>query len=330
MGDTVVTITGKFLAEATRVDFGDRRATKLKVLSDDKLVVTAPEAEGDVAPLTGQSPVHVQVTTPFGTNTLGASDRFIYKLALSALRPGSGSTSGGSAVLIDGIGFAGAKSVQFGDTLAGFAILSDTEIAAAVPPQEGAVDIRVVTKHGTTPLVDAGRFSYFTSPGETGPASITQEPQPGGDGGPHPVPPHPRPAPDAGSDRGGSVFDLSRMLVLRWLPRTLPSASYALVLAPQLRSTESAQRIVQLRVEPGSSAQFARPATLDFAHVKPVAVVMTSLDGIHWLPLPLLRKERLPAGAGAGYYRHKGGTAVRVFTLHPAYFGVTRTHARRR
>jgi hypothetical protein len=83
--------------------------------------------------------------------------------AITAVSPASGSIAGGTAVTITGTNLGGASAVKFGTTLAtGFTVDSETQITATVPPSTvpGGVDISATTFAGTSPLVQADRFTY--------------------------------------------------------------------------------------------------------------------------------------------------------------------------
>jgi hypothetical protein len=75
-GGTAVTVSGANLSGATAVKFGATNATSFTVNSDTSLTAVSPGGTGTV---------DVSVTTPRGTSTAGASDRFTYEPAESGL-----------------------------------------------------------------------------------------------------------------------------------------------------------------------------------------------------------------------------------------------------
>jgi hypothetical protein len=83
--------------------------------------------------------------------------------AIASVSPGSGAP--GTAVTITGANFTGATAVTFGDVAATFTVTDDSHIAATVPAGHfGAVDVRVTTPGGTTPISDAARFTVTIVP----------------------------------------------------------------------------------------------------------------------------------------------------------------------
>jgi hypothetical protein len=82
---------------------------------------------------------------------------------LNLITPQSGAATGGTSVVIAGHEFSGARAVRFGKAPAGsFTVNSDNAITAVSPPGSGAetVDVTVTTAAGTTPTVEADRFTY--------------------------------------------------------------------------------------------------------------------------------------------------------------------------
>jgi IPT/TIG domain len=87
--------------------------------------------------------------------------------AVSAINPNSGSTAGGTAVIIYGTGFTSATTVKFGtvDTSCGgsggFFVISDTQISVISPAGAlGSVDVVVVGPGGSSPTGVQDRFTY--------------------------------------------------------------------------------------------------------------------------------------------------------------------------
>src|SRR5690606_5058307 len=79
---------------------------------------------------------------------------------LASLTPATGTTAGGTSVVLTGADLTGATAVTFGGTAAtSFTVDSATQITAITPAHAaGAVDVAVTTPGGTTTL--AGAFTY--------------------------------------------------------------------------------------------------------------------------------------------------------------------------
>jgi hypothetical protein len=154
-GGTTVTITGSGFTGATRVGFGGLAATSFTVVSDTQITAVSP----------AQSGAHyVTVTTPGGTNTLGAADIYTYTAptpAITGISPTSGPPAGGTTVTITGSGFTGATRVAFGALAAtSYTVVSDSQITAVSPAQTGAHYITVTAPGGTSATVAAAIYTY--------------------------------------------------------------------------------------------------------------------------------------------------------------------------
>jgi len=113
---------------------GIARPAITRSCSSTSIVAVAPAGSGTV---------DVTVTTTSGTSPLSAADQFTYSGSsggsstapvVFALGTSSGSTAGGTSVLILGSGMLGASGVSFGSVPAGsYSIVSDGEISAIAP-----------------------------------------------------------------------------------------------------------------------------------------------------------------------------------------------------
>ncbi len=84
--------------------------------------------------------------------------------AVTGLSPTSGPPAGGTMVTITGTGFTGATAVDFGTTAAtNVDVVSDTTITADSPAGTGTVDVTVTTPGGTSPVTQAGTFTYVVA-----------------------------------------------------------------------------------------------------------------------------------------------------------------------
>lgn len=83
--------------------------------------------------------------------------------AIASIAPEFGPVTGGTTVTIAGTNLTAASAVKFGSTPAtGFTVDSETQITAIAPPSTkvGPVDVTVTTLAGTSPTVNADRFTY--------------------------------------------------------------------------------------------------------------------------------------------------------------------------
>jgi IPT/TIG domain/Carboxypeptidase regulatory-like domain len=86
--------------------------------------------------------------------------------SVSAVNPTSGTTLGGTSVVITGENLTGATEVMFGGTdAAHFTVDSATQITATSPAHEaGTVDVTVTTPTGTSATLAADHFTFTTPP----------------------------------------------------------------------------------------------------------------------------------------------------------------------
>ncbi|MGE4254461.1 MAG: IPT/TIG domain-containing protein [Xanthobacteraceae bacterium] len=155
LGGTTVTITGSNLSGATSVMFGGTAATSLTVVNDTTITATTPaHAAGTV---------DVAITTPGGTMT--GTGLFTYVTpapTVTAINPISGTTAGGTEVVITGTNLTGASAVTFGGVPAtSFTVVNATTVNATTPAHAaGAVAVVVTTPGGNG--TGAGMFTYVT------------------------------------------------------------------------------------------------------------------------------------------------------------------------
>jgi hypothetical protein len=157
-GGQVVTITGTNFSGATAVKFGTTAATTFTINSDTQITATAPSGSA------GQ--VDIKVTTNNGTSSAVSADHFTYKSTgvptVTSLGTTTGTTAGGTSVIINGTNFTGATAVLFGGTpAASYTVNSSTKITATSPPLPvGTVDITVTTPSGTSATSSSDQFTY--------------------------------------------------------------------------------------------------------------------------------------------------------------------------
>jgi hypothetical protein len=157
-GGTVVTITGSGFTGPSAVAFGGTPAASFTVVSDTTILATSPaHASGTV---------DITVTSPTGTSAVGGGDQFTYNAVaaptVSGVSPSSGSTAGGTVVIVTGTNLTGATGVWLGTAAAAsFTVLSDTQLLAVTAPQAaGTVDLTVTTPSGTSSAVSADHFTF--------------------------------------------------------------------------------------------------------------------------------------------------------------------------
>lgn len=177
-GGTVVTISGSNFTGASAVSFGTLAASSFTVTSSSQVIATAPpQAAGTY---------HITVTTPSGTSSTSSSDQITYSAAsapsVSGVTPSSGTSAGGTAVVVLGSNFTGASAVSFGSTAASsFVVNSATSITAIAPAgTAGTVHITVTTPSGTSSTSSADQYTYT---GSTAPTVTARSPTSGGTGG---------------------------------------------------------------------------------------------------------------------------------------------------
>jgi hypothetical protein len=159
-GGTVVTISGSGFLIADGVFFGAVPAASFIVVNDNTIVAVTPA-------MTAQT-IDVTVTGEGTTSALGSGDRFTVTAPMapapvvSSLGTSSGSTAGGTSVIITGSEFTGASAVTFGTVAAAsFVVNSDTSITAVSPSQaSGTVDVIITTPTGTSVVSSSDHFTY--------------------------------------------------------------------------------------------------------------------------------------------------------------------------
>ena len=162
-GGNAVTITGLRFTDASAVTFGGVPANSYNVDSATQITAYAPA--GSVA-----GAVQVQVTTPAGVSANTAADDYTYMgvPTITSLSPTSGSTSGGTSVVINGTGFvgvAGASAVKFGGTNAtSYIVNSSSKITAVAPAGAGLVSVQVTAVGGTSADTSADNYTYTVVP----------------------------------------------------------------------------------------------------------------------------------------------------------------------
>ena len=163
-GGNTVTISGTGLTDVTSVDIGGTAATSLTVVSDSQLTVAAPAHVADVS--------DVVVHSPFGDATSTGAYRFAAAPVITAVSPSSGSSLGGTAVMIEGSDFTGATTVAFGSTPGTVVtVVNDTHLTVLSPAGSGSDTGITVTGPGGSTTSNAA-WDYISAP--TAPRSLRQ------------------------------------------------------------------------------------------------------------------------------------------------------------
>jgi hypothetical protein len=158
LGGTPVTLLGTGLTGTTAVSFGGTPAASYVVVSDTRLTAVTPAHTAGSTNVVVTTAGGVSQPRPFTYLPPGPSVP-----RLTGLQPTSGSTDGGTTVVITGAELTGATAVSFGDTPATeFTVDSDFQVSATAPAHDaGPVDVTVTTAGGTSsPLT----YTYVAPP----------------------------------------------------------------------------------------------------------------------------------------------------------------------
>jgi alpha-tubulin suppressor-like RCC1 family protein len=158
IGGTSVTLTGKELAGASDVMFGQSAATSFTVNSPTSITAVSPPG------VVGT--VDVTVTTPGGVSALSSKDRFGYTPTITGVSPSSGAGAGGTTVTVTGFGFAlgtNATTLKFAKKKAKTVDCeTTTSCTVIVPPAvAGTVDVTATVEKLTSPIAEpADEYTY--------------------------------------------------------------------------------------------------------------------------------------------------------------------------
>jgi IPT/TIG domain/Carboxypeptidase regulatory-like domain len=164
-GGTQVMVTGTGFIQVLQVTFGGYPATISSNPNPSTLVVMAPSHS--------QGVIDVQVRTTFGVSAAVPADNYTYvnptQPVVSSIAPTSGTTRGGTLVTVSGSYFMDVQAVTFGGRSASIVTTTGNSVTVIAPQHPaGAVDVRVVTRYGTSPTVAADVFTYVAPPTITG------------------------------------------------------------------------------------------------------------------------------------------------------------------
>ncbi len=150
-GGTVVTINGRHFTTTSKVTFGNSKAADVTYVSSTQLLAVVPKRSA--------ATTHVRVHTQYGTSTTNGDDtRFTTEaLAVTALTPAKGPTSGGTDVTISGTGFTDKATVYLDSKSIPFTVVSPHEITFTTPKVALSpsvdVPVKIKTADGTSPTL---------------------------------------------------------------------------------------------------------------------------------------------------------------------------------
>jgi hypothetical protein len=169
-GGTTVAISGTGFTANSTIQFGTAtpiqcNATTTCFTGSTALVVTSP------AGATGS--VDVRVTNPDlptsdQTSPISGADLFTYGRSVTSVTPSTGPNSGGTSVVVSGIGFTGATTVTFEGVPGTITSpITDTSITVTSPPGAGVAAVQVNDSAvWSTPTTPNDEFTY-TGAGST-------------------------------------------------------------------------------------------------------------------------------------------------------------------
>ncbi len=169
IGGTRVSVTGtNFVGVGAVVFRGANRdafGSNLSVTSPTTLLVTTPVyTAGDV---------DVLVQTQFGLSSPVTADRFTYlppaSPTVTSVTPNSGTTRGGTQVMVTGTNFMDVSAVSFGGRPGtNVALVSPTRLSVTAPSHPaGVFPVQVTTPFGTSPPVNGALYAYVPPPAVT-------------------------------------------------------------------------------------------------------------------------------------------------------------------
>ena len=155
-GGASITVSGGAFLPGAKLTLGGTPALN---------VSTSPGSINAMTPAQGAGLVNVVVTNPDGQSAT-ASGAYTYQQpapSMSAINPASGSTNGGTVVVINGANFLSAPTVTFGSAAATVTSASSTAITVATPAlsSTGAVNVTVMNSDGQSSTLSGG-FTYVS------------------------------------------------------------------------------------------------------------------------------------------------------------------------
>ena len=158
-----VRLTGSGFTGTKEVLFGNQSGVVVDIVDDSHLTISAPFS---------WYPGSVPVSVRNARGSAGSLDPIImytyeYPLPeLTNISPSSGSIAGGTAVTITGSGFAGTKTVQFGENSAtSLNVINNWQLTLLTPPSsEGTVVVSISNPAGTGRTSGAATMFHYEVP----------------------------------------------------------------------------------------------------------------------------------------------------------------------
>lgn len=162
-GGATVRLTGSGFTGTKEILFGKEAGVVLQIVDDSHLTAFAPFSF-----FPGSVPVSIRNAQGF-SGSLDPVVMYTYDYSipeLTGISPSSGSTAGGTLVNLSGSGFAGTKSVQFGETYGtGLTVIDNWRLSVLTPPSsEGIVAISVTNPAGTGRSQGAPTMFHYEVP----------------------------------------------------------------------------------------------------------------------------------------------------------------------
>jgi hypothetical protein len=156
LGGDMVVVRGTGFTGVKVVRFGRQIAARsFRVVSPTEIIAVAPKH------LANSCSVRVLTTHGISAPNGPASFLFVDPPSVTKLAPTTGPTAGGTTVVVTGRSFTNVTSVTIGGVSAKFTVRSGTQLRAAAPKHAaGAVDVRVKSSYGTSPVTSADKYTY--------------------------------------------------------------------------------------------------------------------------------------------------------------------------
>jgi hypothetical protein len=155
-GGRELVLRGTSFTDVTGLLFGGAPAVTFTVVSQHKIVATAPPHQA--------GRVFVRVVTSHGASprTPASAFRYVPLPIVSSVRPAVGATSGGNTITVDGTSFVDVRRVVVGGVPApSVSVHSERRLTAIAPAHAtGIVHVRVITAYGRSAHVPADHFLY--------------------------------------------------------------------------------------------------------------------------------------------------------------------------
>jgi len=156
-GGTAIVIKGKgFLKAGAKVKVGGGEVASMEVVSETE--VKAKTATGAA----GKDEVVVE--DEFGKSTTNGSFTYVTPATVEEIEPATGSTAGGTAVVIKGTEFAKTATVTIGKAATNVEWVSATELKAKTAAETAGEDEVVVENAAGVPSLSGPKFTFIAPP----------------------------------------------------------------------------------------------------------------------------------------------------------------------